>query len=171
MYASVFEAFRRRKGKRCDREAMLALHNSYDGKSEVERRKQVAKDNLTSLFYSNETTSSFKKYATKTKKTFNVLENYNVPLYEEDKVRQFLNKINSSKKYLKTEANICRSSHSASFETASTYLSIIISRLFPVTQPSSGRYGWIQQVNSSLRVGRGGRGVRFTGRGGRGRGG
>ena len=77
---------------------MLALHNSYDGKSEVECRKQVAKDNLTRLFYSNETTSSFKKYVTKTKKTFNVLENYNVPLYEEDKVRQFLNKINSSKK-------------------------------------------------------------------------
>ena len=61
------------KSKHFGREAMLELQNSSDGKSEVERRKQVAKDNIKRLFYSNETTFSFGKYVTKMKQTFNVL--------------------------------------------------------------------------------------------------
>ena len=52
------------------------------------------KDDLKMLFYRNETTFYFEKYVTKMKQTFNVLENYKVPLYEEDKVRQLLNNIN-----------------------------------------------------------------------------
>ena len=47
----------------------------------------MVKDVLKRLFYRNKTTLSFKKYVTNTKQTFNVIENYNVPLYEEDKVR------------------------------------------------------------------------------------
>ena len=39
------------KGKYCGREVMLALHNNYGRKSEGERRKQVAKDDLKRLFY------------------------------------------------------------------------------------------------------------------------
>ena len=46
---------------------MLALQNHYIGKSEGERRRQVAKDNLKRLLYRNETTVSFKKYVTKMK--------------------------------------------------------------------------------------------------------
>ena len=65
----------------------------------------------------------------------------------------------------KTEVNICRSRHSAIFKTASTYLSTIISRIFPVTHPSSGIYGRRRQVNSAGRGGRVGRGGRFGGRG------
>ena len=38
---------------------------------------------------------------------------------------------------LKTDINICRSSHSSSFDTASTYISTVISRLLPLTHPSS----------------------------------
>ena len=113
---------------------MLALQNNYDGKSESELRKQVAKDNLERLFYRKETTFSFEKYITKTKQKFNLLENYNVPLYEEVKVRQLLDNINVPKK-IKTEVNICRSSHSSSSKTASTYLSTVISPLLPVIQP------------------------------------
>ena len=55
------------KVKRCGREAMLALQNHYDGKSEGERRKHVDKDELKRLFYRNETTLSFDKYVTKMK--------------------------------------------------------------------------------------------------------
>ena len=58
---------------------------------------QVAKDNLKRLFYRNKTTFSFEKYVTNMKQTFNVLENYNVPLYKEDKVRQLLDNINDQK--------------------------------------------------------------------------
>ena len=62
---------------------MLALQNHYYGRSEGERNKQVTKDDIKRLFYRNETTCSFNQYVTKVKKTHNMLENYNVPLYEE----------------------------------------------------------------------------------------
>ena len=38
----------------------------------------MAKDDLNILFYRNETDFYFKKYVTKMKKIYNVLENYNV---------------------------------------------------------------------------------------------
>ena len=114
---------------------MLVLQNNYDGKSEGGCRKQVAKDDLNRLFYRNETTLSFEKYVTKMKYTFDVLDNYIVSLFEEEKFRQLLDNINSTNKDLKTEVNIYRSIHSASFEIASTYLSTVISHLFPATHP------------------------------------
>ena len=82
----------------------------------------MAKDDLKSLFYRNETNFSFKKYVTKMKQTFNVLDNYNVTLYEEYKVRQLLDNINGPNNDLKTEVNIFISSHGATFDTASAYL-------------------------------------------------
>ena len=53
----------------------------------------MAKEYLKSLFYRNKKIS-FEKYVTKTKQKFNMLENYNVPLYDEDKVRKILDNIN-----------------------------------------------------------------------------
>ena len=141
------------------------------GKSESEHRKQVDNNNPKRLFYRNKITFSFNKYVKNTKKTFNVLKNYNVDLYEEYNFRKLLDNINFPNNYLKNEVNICRSSHSASFETASKYLSTVISRLLPATHPSPGRYGWRQQVNSAGIGRRGGRGGQFEVRGGRGRGG
>ena len=120
---------------------MLALQNHYGANSEGERRKQVTKGDLKRLFYRNETTLSFEKYVTKMKQTFNVLVNYNVPLYKEDKVRQLLDNINSPNKKFKTVVNIGRSSHSNSFKIASTHLSTVKSSLLPETYPSPGRYG------------------------------
>ena len=49
------------KGKSCGQEAMMAFQNKYDGKSEGERRKQVAEDELKRFFYRNEITFSFEK--------------------------------------------------------------------------------------------------------------
>ena len=88
----------------------------------------MAKEYLKKLFYRNKTTFSFEKYITKMRQTFNVIDNYNVPLYEEDKVKQLLDNINCLNNDLKTEVNIYRSSQSASFETASTCLSTGISK-------------------------------------------
>ena len=104
----------------------------------------------------NETTFSFDNYVTKMKQLINVLENFNISLYKDDKFMQLLDNINCPKTDLETEVNICRSSHSASFDTASTYISTVISRLLTETQPSSGRCGRRMQVNSSGRVLRGG---------------
>ena len=55
------------------------------------------KDNQKRLFYMNNTNFSFKKYVTKMKQTFDVLDNYNAPLHEEDKVEQLLDKIYCTK--------------------------------------------------------------------------
>ena len=52
--------------------------------------EKVDKNDLKSLFYRDETTFSFEKYVTKTKTKFYVLENYNVPLYEEDNIKEIL---------------------------------------------------------------------------------
>ena len=82
---------------------MLALQNHFDGKQGGEHRKQGDKDYIKSLFYRNKTTFSFDKYITKTKQTFNVLGNYNVPLYEKDKVSKLLDNINIPNNYLKME--------------------------------------------------------------------
>ena len=64
-------------------------------------RKQVDKDDLKRLFYMNDIIFSFKKYVTNMKQTFNMLENYNVPIYEEDKVRKLLDNINFQNNHLK----------------------------------------------------------------------
>ena len=78
----------------------------------------MAKDNLKRLLNMNQTTFSFDNYVTKMKQICNVLENYNVPLYEDYKVMQLLGNIHFPNNDLKTKVNICRSIHSASFETA-----------------------------------------------------
>ena len=56
------------KGKRFGKEAMLALQNHCDGKSEGELRKQMAKYYLKRLFYRNKPTLYFEEYVTKMKK-------------------------------------------------------------------------------------------------------
>ena len=126
---------------------MLASQNHYYGKSKGEHRKQVAKDDLNTIFYRNKTIFSFEKDVTKMRQTFNVIENYNGLLYKEKKSSQRLDNINFPNNVLKTEVNICRYSHSAILDTTSTYLSTFISRLFPAAHPSSVRYGRRQQAN------------------------
>ena len=160
------------KGKKCGRIAMIALQDHYDGKAEGERRMAVAKADLTKLFYRNETTFSFEKYVTKLLTIFNILDKYRFPVYEKDKVDYLLNKIQCPDKDFQITVNICRSSHSTNFINASTYLQTEVARIFPDSQPSSGRYGKRRYVKAFGR-GEGGRGGgrgrgRFGGRGGRG---
>ena len=57
----------------------------------------MAKDDQKRLFYRIETIFSFENYVTKMKKTFNVLDNYNVTLYDKDKVRKLMDNINCLK--------------------------------------------------------------------------
>ena len=161
------------KGKKCGRLAMKALQDHYDGPSEGERRKQIARSDLEKLFYRNESTFSFEKYVTIMKMNFKVLRKYEVPVHEEDKTRMLLNNINNPNTELKTEINICRSQYADTFENASTYLATQISRIFPEYQPTSGRYA---RGGRGYRGYGGGRNVsafgrgrgRFQGRGGRG---
>ena len=109
---------------------MLELQNNYDGKSEGKQKKHVDRDDLKMLSYRKKTTLYLEKYITQMRQKFNVLDNSNVPLYEEDKIRKLLDHINSPNNYFKTEVNICRSIHSARFNTAFIYLSTVILRLY-----------------------------------------
>ena len=94
-----------------------------------------------------------------------MLEKYGVPLYKEQMVEHLLDHIMSPNTELKTEVNICRSSHQSTFVKAYTYLSTLVSRLYPSANPSSGRF----RKRSIYTYGRGdrggGRGVRSNGRG------
>ena len=63
------------------------------------------------------------------KQKFNVLDSYNVPVYEKEKASQLLDSINFTNNNLKPGVTIYRSRHSASFGKNSTYLSTDTSRL------------------------------------------
>ena len=65
---------------------------------------------------------------------------YVVPLNEEHMVDNLLDQIMSPNTELKTEVNICRSSHSSKFFKAPTYLSTVVARIYPYANPSSCRF-------------------------------
>jgi len=160
------------KKKTCGRLAMIALQDHYDGKAEGERRMAVAKADLTKLFYRNEATFSFEKYVTKLLGIFNILEKYKFPVYAKDKVDYLLDKINCPDKDFQMAVNICRSRFTNDFVNASIFLQTEVARIFPESQPSSGRYNKRRYVKAFGR-GNGGRGGgrgrgRTGGRGGRG---
>ena len=156
------------KGKRCGRAAMLALQAHYDGVAESDRRLTVSKADLGKLFYRNESTFSFEKYVTKLLDIFNIHELYGVPLYEKDKVDHLFNKINCPDKEFQMAVSIARSNHNKTFVDASTYLQTEVSRIFPESQPGSGRYKTRRYIKG---MGRGRGGYRGGGRFGRGYGG
>ena len=108
-----------------------------------------------------------------------MLGKYGVPLYEEQMVEHIPDHIMSPNKELKTEVNICRSSHLSTFFKASNYLSTVVARIYPYANPSSCRF----RKRSIYAAGRGehggrrgghfnirGRGRGRVGRGGKGRG-
>ena len=80
-------------------------------------------------------------------------------------VNHLLDQIMSSNTDLKTEVNICRSSPLSKFFKPSTYLSTVVTILYPYANPSSGRF--IKRIiYADGRGDRGGiRGGRFNGRG------
>lgn len=152
------------KGISCGRMAMRALQDHYDGSAEAEKRKEAARADIKSLFYKNESSFSFERYINRLKKSFDTLEKYGVPIYEEDKVKYLLDKIQSTHSEVRTQVSICRSSHAGSFIEASTYMSKEISRIFPGSNVNSANFqkGKLRGRNIS-RIGtnkRGGKGAK-----------
>lgn len=128
------------KGISCGRMAMRALQEHYDGNAESEKRKEAARADIKTLFYKNESSFSFEKYINRLKKSFDTLDKYGVPIYEEDKVKLLLDKIQSTHSEIRTQVSICRSSHAKNFIEASTYMSREVSRIFPGSNVSSANY-------------------------------
>ena len=94
-----------------------------------------------------------------------MLEKYGVPLYKEQMVEHLLDPIMSPNTELKTEVNICRSSHWSTFFKASTYLSTVVTRLYPSVNSSSVCFRERSIYASGHGYRGGGRGGRFYGRG------
>jgi hypothetical protein len=128
-------------GVNCGRRTMESLqaHNDRDAKSE--KQMQAAKSNLQSLYYCHEAAFPFEKYVNHMKKCFDVLEKYQVPYYEEDKVKLLLDKIQNNNGEVKTQVSICRASYSTTFVETSTYMSREISRIFPSSNVASSTFG------------------------------
>jgi hypothetical protein len=129
------------QGITCGRIAMQALQAHYDGDAEAEKRKQAAKSDLSTLYYRHESAFSFEKYINRLKKCFDTLEKYQVPYYEEDKVKLLLDRIQNNHGEVKTQVSICRANYSGSFVQASTYMSREISRIFPASNVASVNFG------------------------------
>jgi hypothetical protein len=139
-------------GISCGRRAMEALQAHYDGDAEAEKRKQAAKSDLQSLYYRHEAAFPFERYINRMKRCFDILEKYQVPYYEEDKVRLLLDKIQNNHGEVKTQVSICRASYSDDFVQASTYMSREISRIFPSSNVSSSSFGKGRQRGGSRNV-------------------
>jgi hypothetical protein len=86
------------------------------------------------------------------KRCFDVLEKYQVPYYEEDKVKLLLDKIQSNHAEVKTQVSICRASYSQTFVDASTYMSREISRIFPSSNVASTSFGKGKNRNPNRNV-------------------
>ena len=115
------------------------------------------------------------------KERHDVLAKYGKPKYESDKISDLLDNINCTDAEVKTHVSIVRNT-CKTFERAATEMATNISRIFPSSHPSSGRYKKrkIASVGGGRGRGRGGgrghdgRPVRGRGRGStreRGRGG
>ena len=128
------------KGLKCGRNAMQELQSHYDRTQKDTRKKQVAKADLKKIFYKNETNFTLEKYVTKLKGVFNVLDIYGITLYENQMKEHIIDQIMSPNIELNTEVNICMSSHLSTLLKAYTYMSTVVSKLYPTTNPSSGRF-------------------------------
>ncbi len=134
------------------RAAWQALCGHYDGAAEGDKRVTVARSDINIVHYRNESSFSFEKYSTKLKKAFSTLAQYGQPKSEREKVDILLSRINTNDQQLITAIGICRDGHSATFETACTYLSTQIAIIYPQHQPNafgkSGRGGKRPKVRS-----------------------
>ena len=118
------------------RAAWLALCAHYDGPAEGDKRVTVARHDIKVLHYKNESSFSFEKYSTRLKRAFTMLEQYNQPKGEREKVKILLGQINTNNMQFTSDICICRDSHLNTFNDACTYMSRQIATIFPQNQPN-----------------------------------
>jgi len=108
---------------------MQALQRHYDGVDEGKRRVEEARAKISSVFYKHEATFSFEKFATTLYDSFQILDKYSKPLYEDEKLRLLFSKCQNNHPDFKQEINICRQQYD-NFAEAVTYMKIVVARLF-----------------------------------------
>ena len=133
------------------RQAWIDLCNHYDGPAEGDKRVTVARSDINSAHYKNESAFTFEKYSTVLRKAFSTLETYNQPKCEKEKVEILLNQINTSDTRLISTIAICRDQHSRTFDDACTYMSQQIAVIYPQLQPSAFGRGKITRNSTNRR--------------------
>jgi len=123
---------------KCGREAMKALQIHYDGPDESKRRKEEARDKLKTIYYKHEGTFTFEKFVTNLYDAFQILEKYEEPLYEQEKLRLLFNKCQNAHPEFKQEVVICRTL-CKTFSSAVIHLKTVVARLFPDVPKSKSR--------------------------------
>ena len=91
---------------KCGRKAMKVLQIHYDGPDESKRRKEEARAKLKTIYYKHEGTFTFEKFVTNLYDTFQILEKYEEPLYEQEKLRLLFNKCQNAHPEFKQEVVI-----------------------------------------------------------------
>lgn len=137
MGSDAAEWIKSHRRQRNSRSAWLALCNHYDGPAEGDKRVTVARANIESAYYKNESTFSFEKYSTRLKKAFDTLRQYNQPKSAKEEVDILLKQMNTNNVQLSSCIAICRATHSGQFNDAVTYLGTQIAQIFPQSQPGS----------------------------------
>jgi len=85
---------------------MKVLQIHYDGPDESKRRKEEARAKLKTIYYKHEGTFTFEKFVTNLYDTFQILEKYEEPLYEQEKLRLLFNKCQNAHPEFKQEVVI-----------------------------------------------------------------
>ena len=125
---------------------MQALQRHYDEVDEAKRRIDEARAKISNTFYKHEATYSFEKFATNLYDSFMILDKYEKPLYEDEKLRLLFTKCQNSHPDFKQEINICRQQYET-FAEAVTYMKTVVTRLFlDVARPKARRN--ISSVNT-----------------------
>jgi len=96
---------------------------------EGKRRVEEARAKISNTFYKHEGTFSFEKFATNLYDSFQILEKYGKPLYEDEELRLLFSKSQNNHPEFKQEIIICRQQYET-FAEAVTYLKTVVSRLF-----------------------------------------
>ena len=167
--------------------AMAALRIHYEGQDAVDRRVGIAEGIISmganGVFFRDEYTYSFEKYATNLRQAYLTLQQCRQPMAEETMVRRLHDgiQVQGGNQTISFAKNTMLENHRHSFNDAVTYMSTKVTQVFP---PRAGnkrgaKRGWDNQgdyrrISEATRGGgrfgrgNGGRGRGDGGRGGRG---
>ena len=116
----------------CGRTAMQSLRNHYDGPDQAKARIDVARASIEKLFYRNENMFSFESYSTQMKKNYDVLEKYNQPEYEANKIDTFLKGIRNENNKVVNVVSIARTMVNLNtFQLVQEFISNQLKTIFP----------------------------------------
>ncbi|GFH50448.1 hypothetical protein CTEN210_06924 [Chaetoceros tenuissimus] len=123
----------------CGRRAMQSLQNHYNGPDQAKAMIDVARASIEKLFYRNENMFSFESYSTQMKKNYDVLEKYNQPEYEANKIDTFLKGIRNENNKVVNVVSIARTmANLNTFQLVQEFISNQLKTIFPPHEIQQG---------------------------------